>query len=187
MGKVYSKKETIIKEKNLSIKNRSTNSWLDAVVKKKGFDVIEIVDIGIVRASLIIKLPQSSNKIAVYVWRDEYIKNFLSPWKNFQNKHISPLLYSEAIKELNAVVIYTISECSTLQEEADSKEIRKDKRALSKILVWLTEATEALAYIHNKGYAVMNINSSNISMFEDDGIKLDKLHFLNPINTSYTR
>lgn len=186
MGNTYSKsKSFIVKEQNHKVEYKaSKNPWLDTVIKKKGFEVTDVKDKGIVTAKLGVKLPQSSKQITVIVWKTDYIENRLFPWRKFHNKNVMPLLYTETISSENAVLIYTISPDTTLQQKVYSKEFRGAKNALDKIVLFLIDAIKGLNYVHEQGYAHLNVKSTSIALFKDGTVKLDQFHFLNPQSNS---
>lgn len=163
------------------------NSWIDDVMKKKRFNIIDIIEKGIVRANFTVRLPQSSNEISVTIWKKDYIEDRLSPWKKFDNKNVIPLLYTETLTDLNAELSYTIPPYCNLHKIINSEEFRARENAMRKIMVYLIEATQGLCYIQEQGYNHLNVKSSSFALFKDGNIKVDQLHFLNPINSSAKR
>lgn len=164
--------------------NDGKNTWLKAVIEHKEFKITKIVDNCFVRAFLYITLPESLKEVTVTVWKDDYIGHRLSPWMNFQNKHVMTLLHSENIPNLNAVLTYTISGQFSLQERVNCEEFRHHNKALEKIMISLMEVTNGLRYVHKMGYAHMNIKASEITILKDDTIKIGNFQFLNPINSA---
>lgn len=184
-----SKEENIIaKEQNEKIEYRVVNNpWLESVIKDKEFEVTGLTDKGIVKARLRVKLPKSSEKITIVVWKEDYIGSRLTPWMKLQHKNVMPLLHTESIPSNNAVLIYSIPTDATLQQKVNSKEFRCDKNSLTNLLQYMKEVTRGLNYLHDKGYAHLNVKPSSIAVFKDGSIKLDQLHFLSPVNSSCAR
>lgn len=184
-----SKEEDIIaKEQNHMIEYRvADNHWLTSVIKEKRFDTTKITDKGIVTAKLGVKLPKSGEYITVIVWKNDYIGNRLTPWMNFHHRNVMPLLHTESIPSLNAVLIYSISADSTLLRKTNSKEFRCAKDSLIKLVQYMKEVTDGLNYLHEKGYAHLNVKPKSISVFKDESIKVDQLHFVSPVNSTSTR
>lgn len=186
MSTVHSKS----KNNNSHVKNQAIeynavkNTWLNAVIEQKKFNITKIVDDCYVRAYLSVKLPESSKKITVTVWKEDYIGSRLTPWINFKNKNIMPLLRSETISNLNAVLTYTIPGQCSLQGRINSEEFRHSNKALNKIMMSVLEIADGLKYLHKMGYAHMNIKASAITIVHDDTIKIDNFQFLSPINTA---
>lgn len=189
MTNMSSKEENIFaKEQNQMIEYRVVNNhWLKSVIKQKRFDTTNITDKGIVSAKLGIKLPRSGEDITVTVWKEDYIGNRLTPWMNFQHKNVMPLLHTESIPSINALLIYSISADSTLQQKINSKEFRCAKNSLTKLVQCMKGVTRGLNYLHEKGYAHLNIKPSSIALLKDGTIKIDQFHFINPVNSNSTR
>lgn len=164
-----------------------TDSWIDGVMKKKGFKTVDIIEKGIDRAKFRVRLPGSSNEISVTVWKKDYIEDRLTHWKKFQNKNVIPLLYSETLTDLNAELYYTIPPTCNLQQTVNNEEFRARDNAMCKIVNYLIAVTQGLNYIHERGYTHRNVKPSSFSLFKDGSIKVDQLHFLNPIESSSKR
>lgn len=159
------------------------NAWLNAVIEHKKFNITKIDDNCFVRGYLHVKLPESSKEVTVTVWKDDYIEHRLSPWMNFKKNHVMPLLYSETIPNLNAVLTYTISGQCSLEEKMNSPEFRHDNKALGNIMISIMEVTDGMKYLHKMGYAHLNLKASAVTILKDDILNIDNFQFLNPINT----
>lgn len=157
---------------------------LNKIIQEKGYDVIKLHDES---SSITIKLPESGKSITVKVCKEDYIKDSLTAWKEFNHVNIIPVLKTEKLTDFNEVLIYTISEKNNLIEKINSEVIKYDKKALATILFWITEITNGLMYLHKQGYAYMNMQESSIRMCNDGIIKIDDLNFLTPINARLKR
>lgn len=184
MSTVHSKNRNInstVQHENIE-SLAANNEWLNSVIQHKNFNIKKIIDNGSVKAYLYITLPESSKKIKVTVWKKAYIAERLTPWMNFKDQRIMPLLNLETIDNLNAVLSYTLPVKCSLQKKVQNQEFRNHNKAMERIIKYLKEVTEFLRYIQETGYAFLNLQESDICILHDDTLTIENFNCLTAIN-----
>lgn len=161
--------------------------FLNSVIDEKSFDVSEILECGYFGGSVIVKNNDKYAEMKVRILKKEYVGGKETEWKQFNHRHLLPLLELEYMQNKDSYLFYSSVEKITLEEKIKDKLFRKDPQALWRLVYWLEGIADAVQYLHSNGYALMNLQAKNMIITKDDVVKISEFHHLSSIKSRTDR
>lgn len=139
--------------------NEKYMQFLDFVIQEKSFDVVKVIECGYFGGSITVKQNEPATDIKVNILKVEYVGKKECMWEKFNHRNILPLLKLEYLQKSAPYLFYLPAEEITHKAKIEDKLFKKDPQALRKLLSWLTDVADVAQYLHNTGYAHLNIQS----------------------------
>lgn len=150
---------------------------LNEVVQAKGFANYKVIKAEPFRLSIAVASDTKEEKIVKIVPNDDLGENE-KLWGSLQHHHLLPLINYEHLPKPNVHLFSTIEPSRTLKDVLGDKNFKNSPDAIRRITKWMKEAAEGLRYLHESGYQHLNICSENITVTEDDIVKIKDFQYL---------
>lgn len=167
--------------------NERNEKFLDSIIKEKSFKVSKILECGFFGGCIIIKNKKNDTKIKARILKKEYAGEHENKRKIFIHRNIQPLIKLDYLPIKKSYIFYSAVEKITLEEKLKDKLFKNHTQSLWRLVSWLQDISDALQYIHSKGYAFMNLKAQNMIINQDDVIQISDFHNLTRVNSRTNR